>query len=35
MVEGEWTLICLHPSANSFVSGHASGSAFADNFPSN
>lgn len=34
MVEGEWTLICLHPSANSFVSGHRAGT-FADNFPSN
>jgi hypothetical protein len=34
MVEGEWTLICRHPSANSFASGHTSG-AFADNFPSN
>ena len=32
MVEGEWTLICLHPSANSFVSGHHSGT-FADSFP--
>jgi hypothetical protein len=34
MIEGEWTLICMHPSANSFVSGHASGT-FGDNFPSN
>lgn len=34
MVEGEWTLICLHPSANSFTSGHAAGT-FSDNFPSN
>jgi len=34
MVEGEWTLICLHPSANAFVSGHHSGT-FSDNFPSN
>lgn len=34
MVEGEWTLICMHPSANSFLSGHTSG-AFADNFPAN
>lgn len=34
MVEGEWTLICLHPSANSFVSGHAAGT-FGDNFPAN
>lgn len=34
MVEGEWTLICLHPSANSFVSGHSAGN-FADNFPAN
>jgi hypothetical protein len=32
MVEGEWTLIALHPSANSFVSGHASGTG---NFPLN
>jgi hypothetical protein len=35
MVEGEWTLVALHPSANSFVSGHASGSSFGANFPSN
>ncbi len=35
MIEGEWTLICLHPSANSFVSGHRSGSSDADNFPAN
>jgi len=34
MIEGEWTLICMHPSANTFVSGHAAGT-FADNFPSN
>jgi len=34
MVEGEWTLICLHPSANSYISGHTSGT-FSDNFPSN
>lgn len=34
MVEGEWTLICLHPSANSFVSGHSAGTN-ANNFPSN
>lgn len=34
MVEGEWTLICLHPSANSFVTGHTSG-AFGDNYPAN
>lgn len=34
MVEGEWTLICRHPSANSFVSGHASGT-YGDNFPTN
>lgn len=32
MVEGEWTLICMHPSANAFISGHASG---VGNFPSN
>lgn len=32
MVEGEWTLIALHPSANAYVSGHASG---AGNFPLN
>jgi hypothetical protein len=25
MVEGEWTLICLHPSANSMLLNHASG----------
>lgn len=35
MVEGEWTLICLHPSANTFLSGHASGTSFNDNFPAN
>ena len=34
MVEGEWTLIGLHPSANSYLSGHASGT-FADSFPAN
>lgn len=34
MVEGEWTLICLHPSANSFVCAHASGT-FSNNFPAN
>jgi len=34
MVEGEWTLICLHPSANAFVSGHLAGT-FTDNFPTN
>lgn len=34
MIEGEWTLICLHPSANAYVSGHASGT-FANNFPAN
>jgi len=34
MVEGEWTLICLHPSANAFVTGHAAGT-FANNFPAN
>lgn len=34
MIEGEWTLIALHPSANAFVSGHASG-LNANNFPSN
>lgn len=34
MVEGEWTLVCLHPSANSFVSGHHSG-VYASNFPTN
>lgn len=34
MIEGEWTLINLHPSANSFVSGHAAGT-FGDNFPAN
>jgi len=32
MVEGEWSLICLHPSANSYISGHASGTG---NFPTN
>jgi len=32
MVEGEWTLIALHPSANSYVSGHATGTG---NFPLN
>lgn len=32
MVEGAWTLIALHPSANAFVSGHASGTG---NFPTN
>jgi hypothetical protein len=35
MVEGEWTLIGLHPSANSFISGHASGASDAANFPAN
>ncbi len=35
MVEGEWTLICLHPSANSFISGHSSGASDAANFPAN
>lgn len=35
MIEGEWTLISLHPSANTFVTGHASGSSFNDNFPAN
>jgi hypothetical protein len=35
MVEGEWTLIGLHPSANSFISGHASGAASGMNFPAN
>jgi hypothetical protein len=34
MVEGEWTLICLHPSANSFACAHAAGT-FSDNFPGN
>lgn len=34
MVEGEWSVICLHPSANTFVSGHAAGT-FANNFPAN
>jgi hypothetical protein len=34
MVEGEWTLIGLHPSANSFLSGHASGT-YNDSFPLN
>lgn len=32
MVEGEWTLICLHPSANAFTTGHASA---AGDFPTN
>ncbi len=32
MVEGEWTLISLHPSANTFVSGHSTG---LNNFPLN
>lgn len=32
MVEGAWTLICLHPSANAMVTGHASGTG---NFPTN
>jgi hypothetical protein len=35
MVEGEWTLICLHPSANAWISGHASGASDASNFPAN
>lgn len=35
MVEGEWTLIALHPSANTYLSGHASGGATTDNFPAN
>lgn len=34
MIEGELTLICLHPSANAFISGHASGT-FRSNFPAN
>lgn len=34
MVEGEWTLIALHPSAGAWLSGHASG-ATVDNFPTN
>jgi hypothetical protein len=34
MIEGEWTLICMHPSANSFISGHASG-LDANNFSTN
>ncbi len=34
MVEGEWTLISMHPSASTFVSGHASGT-YSDNFPVN
>src|SRR5574341_53543 len=32
MIEGAWTLICLHPSAGSFVSGHKSA---VGDFPSN
>jgi hypothetical protein len=34
MIEGEWTLVCLHPSANAFVSAHAAGTD-GDNFPTN
>jgi hypothetical protein len=34
MVEGEWSLINLHPSANTFLSGHAAGT-FGTNFPLN
>lgn len=35
MVEGEWTLVCLHPSANAYVKLHASATAFTDDFPLN
>ena len=35
MVEGEWTLICMHPSANAFVSGHHSAATSATDFPNN
>jgi hypothetical protein len=34
MIEGEWTLVCLHPSANAYVSAHDGGTD-GDNYPTN